>query len=186
MALKTTKRYYTKEEIIDGIKGSDEAVLSYLYQKFLPDLKRMLADMGGKQKEAEEVFQESMMVIFLKLKEPHFEIPPQFDTFLYTVCKQQFLYRNRKNPKKPTGNFESLVVNLEDSLEQALHKAELFRFYKNYINQLDRNCAEILKGLLQGWDNAKIGSALNLPETYIAQQKLLCKQALKEAIRKKP
>ena len=184
MALNMYKQHYTDEEIIEGIRESSGPLLHYLFRRYLPGLKKMMRQKGAKQKDAEEVFREALTVIFLKLREPHFELTVQFDTFLYAVCKRQLFYRNRKDTRIISDDFGFSDMIREDSLEKAREKVELFHLFKKYIDQLGGQCSEILKGHLKGWNNAKIGAILGLSEVFVRQQKLLCKKALKEIISK--
>lgn len=71
------------------------------YQLYYPMVRRLVIDNGGSKEDAEEVFQESLIVFFEKTRNKNFILTSKPSTFIYSVALNKWRdYMRKKNPGK--------------------------------------------------------------------------------------
>ena len=80
------------EEIIAGIRKRDNRVLHYIYKNAFAPVKQLILHNAGSETDAEDIFQEALIVIFKKLRaEEDFEINAAFSTYIYSIARLLWL-----------------------------------------------------------------------------------------------
>ncbi len=59
---------YTNEEILNGILRNDNVILQYIYKNFYYKVNLYVKKNSGDNEDANDVFQEAVIVIYRKLK----------------------------------------------------------------------------------------------------------------------
>jgi len=60
---------YKVDEIIDGIKTRDSCVLQFIYKNYYPSIRNFVLNNSGSEEDAKDIFQESIIIIYRKVKE---------------------------------------------------------------------------------------------------------------------
>ena len=87
---------FNLDEILDGIIKHDQDVLSYIYKKFFRIIKNYVIKNSGSEKDAQDIFQESLIVIYRQLKDGGLDLDCGFKTYLYSICRLQWLKQLKK------------------------------------------------------------------------------------------
>ncbi|MEZ5070490.1 MAG: hypothetical protein R2751_05860 [Bacteroidales bacterium] len=85
----------TEADILEGIRKHDARVLEEVYQTHFPVIEALVKRNQGSTDEARDVFQEALVVIYLKVRDEHLELTCKFGTYLYAVCKKIWIQERK-------------------------------------------------------------------------------------------
>jgi RNA polymerase sigma factor (sigma-70 family) len=139
------------QKIIELIRTdkSDKA-LAALYRHF-PLIRKLVADHGGNAQDAEDIFQEALIVLCRKLKDPAFVLTAKLSSYLYSVCR--FMWKDELKKRKVTlsANFENDEGNEDQKeWEDMLQQENNARMAEKVLNDLGERCRELLLLFYQG------------------------------------
>lgn len=90
----------TDAEIIETIRsGRHHPAIKDLYAYFSVVKKYILKNSGSKH-EAEDIFQEALIIFCRKVNEPQFELRCSINTYIFSVCKLLWLDELKKRISK--------------------------------------------------------------------------------------
>ena len=174
-------------DIIEGLRKGDRKVLNHIYSSYFERLQSWVVNNRGDQQAAEDLFQDGLTVIYIKLRDPGFAIEHQFYTYLFSICRNLWLKKLRDDRVLGKSNVmeEGLqLVDTEGDEEVLDLKKQIFR---RKFAKLGKNCQEIIRLALQGKTPMEIASALKLKsERHATNRKSYCKQQLAELVREDP
>ena len=155
--------------------------LETLYKKW-PDVKRFLKSKGCKSADAEDIFQEALLIFTRKLKEPDFKLTVEPFHYVKNTCKFIWYNQSRKEAKHHQTELHDNYAG-EDDDEWILKELKL-RSVENAISQIGKQCQQILQmfyGL--GHSMVDIAKKLGMRNDKVAKnQKYRCINKVKEII----
>ena len=81
-----------EENIIQAIRIGDNQAIERIYKLCYPPIARMIIDNQGSTQEAEDIFQETVMVLYDRVtKSNDFHLTSKLQTFLYAIAKRLWL-----------------------------------------------------------------------------------------------
>ncbi len=174
------------QKIIELIRSNknDQALLA-LYKNF-PAVKKMVRLNGGNTADAEDIFQEALIILCKKIKESGFVLSAQLSTYLFSVCR--FLWKDELKKRKNhlVNDFDTGIDDLEAlQLKDRAAEEERIKLAEKVINELGDRCREVLllfyNGGLKLKDIAvKMGYS---SENTAKNQKYKCLEAAKNRLK---
>lgn len=158
-----------------------DSTLKALYKKY-PDVKRFLKSKGCNSKDAEDIFQESLLIFTRKLDEPGFELTVEPFHYVKNTCKFLWYNQSRKEGKHRQ---TELHENFSDEEEDLWMLNELkLRSIENAMLQIGKQCQQLLQmfyGL--GLSMGEIAKKIGLRNDKVAKvQKFRCITKVKEIV----
>lgn len=152
--------------------------LKCLYKKW-PEIKRFLASIGCKNQDAEDIFQEALIIFTRKRKEVDFELTVAPFYYVKNVCKLLWFSELRRKNKLPESELSTDVKEIESNWFQLEIK---LKSLEKAMGSIGEKCQEILQlfyGL--GWTMADIAVKIGLSnENVVRVQKFRCIQKVKD------
>ncbi|HET8573777.1 MAG TPA: sigma-70 family RNA polymerase sigma factor [Edaphocola sp.] len=129
-----SQEFYSDTELLTAIAVGDSAAIDQLYKLYHPILIKWICSRGGEEVDAEDAFQDALLVLFEKAQDSEFCLTCRISTYLFAVCKRIWL-------KKITQKVPSVALD-QDEEEGIQLKAEeedvqLFLDQEAKIEQLD-------------------------------------------------
>ncbi|OAV43435.1 RNA polymerase sigma factor [Lewinella sp. 4G2] len=113
----------TDAEIHTGIINHDPATLGYLYEHWFPPIDRQTQALGGTAEDSFDVFQESIVVLYLNASTG--KVQPRADsrlsTYLQAVAKNIWRAQTRKNRKLATVDLPPQIEQYPEELDDELY-----------------------------------------------------------------
>ena len=81
------------EALVVAIRGGDERALAQLYRLHWPMVSHFVLQNSGSDDDAQDVYQEGVMVFYEKVRDGSLELSCQIKTYLYAVCRRLWLKR---------------------------------------------------------------------------------------------
>ena len=167
----------TDQQIIQLIRNRQtDKALGILYRHF-PMIRKLITEMGGTKQDAEDIFQESLIIFCRKARDYNFNLTAQLSTYLYSVCR--FLWKDelKKRTQLPASDFESgLSMADEENIRDSVEEDKRIKMAQKILDELGDRCRDLLllfyKGGLRLKDIAsKMGYA---SEAAAKNQKYKC------------
>ncbi|MFN8406543.1 MAG: sigma-70 family RNA polymerase sigma factor [Sphingobacteriaceae bacterium] len=170
-------------ELIAGILADSRLTLNHLYQSFFPMVLQLILSNNGSEEDAKDIFQESIIVLYDKVKAGNFELSSKLKTFIYSVCKRLWLKRlNHKGRNALNISDLDDFIALEEDLDQHEIKDKLFWQMEQSLSQLGQPCRAIIEDYyIQNKSMQDISDRFGYTNADNAKtQKYKCMQRLKK------
>jgi len=177
------KRKYTSDEsLIQGILCSDDRALEYLYKEYAEMVHHFVLSNSGTKEDADDIFQDTVIVLYEKVRSQEFILSSSLKTFIYSVSRNLWLYKLRQRARDHKLN-ESFMLVQDTEVDADVFYEENYKKDKmtEFIQFLGESCKQIL--LLFYYEKLAtkdIAAKLNLAGgDYVKTQKYRCLQKLK-------
>jgi len=174
------------QKIIELIRSqkNDQALLA-LYKNF-PAVKKMIRSKGGLAADAEDIFQEALIILCRKIKDPGFVLTAQLSTYVFSVCR--FLWKDelKKRKNRPVLDFETGLNEAEEQqLKDFTEEEARIKLAEKVINELGERCREVLLLFYNGGLKLKdIAAKMGYSSENTAKnQKYKCMEAAKNKLK---
>ena len=135
------KRYnkadYSNEEILSGILGNENAIISYIYKKYFIKIKQMVFAFRHTGLDPDDIFQEGLTHAVMNIREGRFRGESSIYTYLNSICRNICL----KELSRMKGRNDELKEEVMDENETNFEAIGLILEIRK---QLKGDCREIL------------------------------------------
>jgi len=170
------------EEIIAGLRKRDNRVLQYIYKNSYNPIKQLILNNAGCDNDAEDIFQEALIVIFKKLREEEeFRLKAAFNTYIYSISRLLWL-KHLRNIRKI--EIDPLNRDLEERIEfeepsPVQDKDLRMAIYQRTLMKIPEDCQKILRLTAQDISSREIAEQLGFrSEGYVRKRRHFCKEYL--------
>ena len=170
------------EEILAGLKKRDNRVLQFIYKNNFNPVKQLILHNAGSENDAEDVFQEALIVIFKKIRdEPGFSLNSAFSTYLYSMSRLLWLKHLREIKKI---EIDPLNRDMEERIEfeeplPVQDKDLRMAIYQRTLMKIPEDCQRILQLTGQDLSSSEIAEQLGFrSEGYVRKRRHFCKEYL--------
>src|SRR5688572_17798720 len=92
--------------ILEQLRIGHNAAFQLLYKFYFPSIDSYVRQNMGNKEDAEDIFQEAIMVLLQKVRQPDFALTSALKTYLYAIAKNLWLKRLRSNRRISVVEFE--------------------------------------------------------------------------------
>jgi RNA polymerase sigma factor (sigma-70 family) len=163
-------------EIIEQLKNDRySSAINGLYV-ILPSIKQYILKNSGTSEDANDVFQDALVVLYQKVHTPNFMLSVSIKTYLQAVVQNIWLQELRRQNKIPIAKQETDIADINIEEEQGFGNAE------SAFKQLGEKCKQLLMLFYFKKMNFKdIATSLSFSDENVAKnQKYRCLQKAKE------
>ncbi len=181
-------RNYTDEQILKGILRHDNLILQYIYKEYYYKVSYFIKRNSGSEDDANDVFQEAVIVIYRKLKENDLIFAKSsFQGYLYSVCRFLWLKQlERRRIEKERLN-DSLPYKedlYDENLVELIDKNERYSLYQKHFKALGPDCQKLLQLFFEKVPLKEIAKIMGYKgEKYAKKRKFKCKEILVKRIK---
>lgn len=176
---------FSDSEILDAVQDSDgkyQKVLEYLYHQVLPKVENYVLKNSGNKDDAFDAFQDAMLAFCKYVRLNRFNKDYSVSGFIYSVAKNIWINKARKNKKLLLTEMTELSENESDSQNVLNYiitnerKEEL----KKMFDMLGEKCRKLLRmSIYQEMSGKEICKKLGFAsENGVKTQKYKCKKKL--------
>jgi RNA polymerase sigma factor (sigma-70 family) len=183
------KEIYTDDAITTGLKTQDLAMIKYIYKKFFHQISAWITSNSGTRMDAEDVFQDALVVLYKKLSRDTLAFTGSFKACLFSVCRHLWLKKlNTKGLCISCDDMDHIMKDDDQSqLEQITRESEKFNLIARHFQQMSIKDQKLLRLFMKKVPLAEITSILGYKSyDYTKARKYLCKEKLRKAILNDP
>lgn len=169
------------EDFIKGFLEGDPKILQQLYTESFQYLERYILSRGGSKKDAEDVFHNALVILYVKIKENKINVQ-KFNNYLFTVCKNLW---KREMSKKRVTNIDVIPLVSEELDKAAFYlEQNQWELYKEKFENLTSQCKEILRMVFEKKSYDEIVKKYSYNSSLVARQRVFkCKSRLIKMIK---
>ena len=141
---------FTEEEIIKGIASTSEKenneVFRFFYKEYFPLISHFIIKNSGTEKDAEDLFQDTVIVFYKKLKHGNLTLSCSIKTYLYSVCRNLWLKKLKDHKRISDVKIEDLEVPADIDIDagQRIDVEERNEILAKLFDKLGSRCKKIL------------------------------------------
>jgi RNA polymerase sigma factor (sigma-70 family) len=181
-------RNLSNEEIFEAIKREDRRILNHLYAHYYPSASYFIKKHAGTEADVQDIFQDALVIIFLKVKKSIPEVKSTFSSYLHSIVYYLWIkeLRRRRISKKniPLPDMDELIDDslMEEYILMEKRKLVLENFYK-----LGEECQKLLTLFINETPVFRITKIMGFSsEQYCRNRKTNCKEKLIKKIWNSP
>ena len=141
---------HSSKALLEGLANNDERALQGLYEAYFPMVRRMVLLNRGQEDDARDLFQEAMVVLYEKSRDPAFVLECKPKTYIYAVSYRLWLkhlnqqHRQPLSALKEEGTSEE-VPGIADDLSDHALREERFQVMESSLEKLGEPCRSLLE-----------------------------------------
>ena len=132
-------------DIIEHIRrGKSSSALNSLYRNF-PQIRKMIVANGGNGADAEDVFQESLIILIRKIRGTDFKLTAQLNTYLFSVSRFVWSDELKKRNRIVAEELTAALSKIEQQeFEEAIVVESSAKLAERVLYELKERCRELL------------------------------------------
>ena len=175
------------DQIVKGLLENDYHVIKFIYKSYFKAVKNFVTNHGGSNRDASDIFQESILVVFEKLRQDPAYIQKNFSSYLIGVSKYMWKQHQRdleKGVHTIRLNQEVLTPGLEfeqisEDIEALALKEKRDRVFQEAYISLKSDCRKIIDLVVNGCTIEEITDFMDYTSVSNAYRKTqYCKEKL--------
>ena len=141
----------TDAALLQGLALGTDAATEHIYKQCYPVIAHWISINGGDEADGADLFQEAMLVLWNKARDPLFELTCAIGTYLFSVARRLWLKRLQQRRKSPaalwddSGFEEDTDWAAEDGIVQHEEREAQFGQLETALAQLGEPCASLLR-----------------------------------------
>lgn len=174
----------TKNQVyIDGIKQGNPKVIQQIYADFHQVITHLVETHNGTEDDAQDVFQEGLLMMYQKVQTPDFKLTSSFLTYFYAVCRNIWSNKLRKKSSTEVTFDNATLSMIEDEPVSVLEQNEQYFLYRKMFLRLGADCQKVLNLFLQKVKMSEIMQQMGYGSiSYTKKRKFMCKKKLVQLI----
>lgn len=173
----------TDISIIEGVRNQDDKVLNWLYDNYLPTIKKHIINNSGSIEDVSDVFQDTIIVLYNQIMEESLNLTTDLKGYFFGIARNVWNAQLRRKQKTV-----ELEIDLpEDEGQEELADPTLERIVARVFQMLKPDEQLVLSLFSEERSYEEIAVTMNLKnETYARRKKYLCKETLLELLKNDP
>ncbi|MDZ4840122.1 MAG: sigma-70 family RNA polymerase sigma factor [Bacteroidota bacterium] len=170
--------------IINQLKKGDQKMLILLQKRNLSTIRAYVTRNQGDQSDAEDLLQESLIIVWEKVRNTDFQLTAKLDTYIFAISKNLWLKTLRKMGRMVSHSFEEdHYSHLADNTPD--YSDDNATIVSDFMNKIGETCKQLLTLFYyEKMDMEKIAAQLNFANAQTAKaKKYQCKKKLEELVK---
>ena len=169
---------------IKALLDNNTSQINEIYDKFEARIIRMVRNNSGNLQDGKDLFQESLIVIYLMGSREDFQLTSSFYSLLFGVAHRKWLKVLKKRTGKEVTISTEIEFTDEQDIELAIFSAERRSLYRESFAKLGERCRKILSLFTSGKKMKEIALAMAFASDNVAKkEKFKCQKKLITMIR---
>lgn len=169
-------------DILTDLKTENNFAFGKLYQDNFHKILKLVQHNSGNQADAEDLFQDAMVVLVEKLRNDNFQLTASINTYVYAICK------NLWSKKLRDKNFELSVETMHsfdflNSINDAIEEEKSYtEKLEGYMTKITEHCNGLIEDIFfKGKDISEIQKDYGYSSIHNAQnQKHKCVEQIRK------
>ncbi len=179
--------YESDEVLLESLRRGDSVAFEFLYRQYYRMVAKQANDRGLQDSDAQDVFQEVLIVLVRKIHDPAFELSAKLSTYLFAIARNLLLKRSNKPPVlfHAEGILASPEVQMTDTGPDEMEE-RLIAVVRT-LDLLESECRTLL--LLSFYEkrsHAEIAEEMGYTEAFVKVKKHRCLNYLRKHVKLHP
>jgi RNA polymerase sigma factor (sigma-70 family) len=142
-----SKTQISDNQFIEGLRDGNNEVLSVLYKKYYNLVLKLIVNNSGSPEAAQDIYQETIIVLYENAQKPDFELKCQLQTYIYSVAKRLWLKQLKKGGKTylfKEDEENDLVADVTEDIHQHQERELEIEQMNKSLAELGEPCATLI------------------------------------------
>lgn len=132
--------------LLQGLANEDKSSIERIYREHYRMVQSLVVNNNGSTDDAADIFQETMIVLFEKVKSGNFELHCQLKTFIYAVSRRLWLKKLSQQQKfSTTSEYLEETVSVDEDMETHESRQQEFNLMEAAMNKIGEPCKSLLE-----------------------------------------
>jgi RNA polymerase sigma factor (sigma-70 family) len=133
--------------LIEQLKTEDNAAFQLLYNFYFPSISAFVKQNSGNNEDAEDIFQEAIIVLLHKVRQSDFVLTAALKTYLFAIAKNLWLKRLRGHKLVSVEDFEAYIPETETFSVEIKPEKTREEKLTDWLMKIPKHCQNILKAI---------------------------------------
>ncbi|WP_245860661.1 RNA polymerase sigma factor [Thermoflavifilum aggregans] len=132
--------------LLDRLLCHDREALQQIYDSCFPMIRALVKKNNGFEEDAEDIFQETLIILLERAQSPDFVLTCRLKTYIYAVSRHLWLKRLESAQRQlPLADGLADWIPVADDIAQHEERDQAFRNMEAALNQLGEPCRSLLE-----------------------------------------
>lgn len=132
--------------LLKGLAAGDRKVIEGIYKDHFNMIQSLIVNNNGSADDAQDIFQEAMVVLYEKVRTGSFELNCQLKTYLYSVSKRLWLKRLQQNSRLWSQEIDpDTTIQVDEEIATHEKRDAEFELMSQAIQRLGEPCKSLLE-----------------------------------------
>lgn len=133
--------------LLDNLKNEDNASFEVLYKFYFPSVATYITQNFGSTEDAEDIFQEAIIVLLQKIRHTDFVLTSSLKTYIFSIARNLWLKRLRDNKLITVDSFDKYQQGSEQFTFELQTEPTKEEKITSWLTKITENCQRILKAI---------------------------------------
>lgn len=162
--------------ILLNLKASDDRVVdqafSYLYQEYFSIIQHYIKENSGSEEDAADIFQDSLIVLYNKVREDQFKLTCALKTYIYSICRNLWLKRLRSKKQQIKTKDALAFIELEPDVSAILEEDEASKVVAKLLKEVDEDGEQVLIAyFFEGLSTSEVTKKMGYANEFVTRNK---------------
>lgn len=140
-----SKRQFTDSEYLEGLRSNDQLALTSLYKKHFAVILKYVLNNSGTEEEAQDIYQESIIVLYQNVQKPGFTLNCALQTYIYSVARRLWLKHLNKHSNVYKLGEEDEVADVSSEIAEYEQKEVQISKMNESLEALGEPCKTLIQ-----------------------------------------
>ena len=162
------------KKIVELIKEREQDKAFMKLYEYFPKVEKLILSKGGSKEDAQDVYQEALIIFYRKVTDTDFTLTSTIGTYLYSVAR--FLWKDASKKAKKTGASELEIDPMDQEVSDVVDQEERYKLAEEVVGKLGERCIQLLRLFYyEGKRMKEIASTMGFTSEKVAKnQKYKC------------
>lgn len=137
---------HEEQELLKGLAQNNRQAVECIYVQNYPAIEALVLNNNGNYDDAQDVFQEAMIVLYENVKRTNFLLTSQLKTYIYAICKRLWLKRlQQQKYQQGIVDNRSSEIAVDEALEEYEKRNTEFKIMHETLNSIGEPCKSLLE-----------------------------------------
>ncbi|MEL6863115.1 MAG: sigma-70 family RNA polymerase sigma factor [Bacteroidota bacterium] len=139
---------YTDDDILamlgEGSRQQSDQAFRFLYAKHFRMIDYFIQQNNGNEQDAEDIFQDSLIVLYNKVRTEKLELTCALKTYIFSICRNLWLKKLKKAGRSVGLKADQEVIALEEDHFSVLLQDERQHLIANLLDKMGEDCKRVI------------------------------------------
>lgn len=139
---------HTEQDLLVNMAAGERNATEKIYRQYYPTITKWIIGTGGSGSDAEDIYQDAMVVLYEKAQNEDFRLQCKIGTYLFAVSKHLWYKKMQQMKKAPvsfTEQDEDREPGYEDDVKAHYERENHYRQLEEALEKLGEPCCSILR-----------------------------------------
>ncbi len=182
--------FQNDEALLQALRAETPAAFEALYRRYYRMVARQVFNQGRADLNAEDVFQELLVILVGKVRMPDFQLTAKLSTFMFAIARN-LIYKKTDNKTQLTANAQlfadaAYLPEAETAEARKLQEDQL-NVVVGSLELLEDDCRRLLRmSFYEKRPQAEIAAEMGYSEAFVKVKKHRCLNYLRNRVQEHP